>query len=98
MKQKLYFFVPKNERINEKIAIKELEKWKDSPRRKPLIIEGDRQVGKTWLVKEFASSHYRNMVYVNFEKQIYLRNIFKTDFDIDRILTALKAATPSRNR
>lgn len=77
----------------KRFAIKELEKWKDSPRRKPLIIEGARQVGKTWLVKEFASSHYRNMVYVNFEKQIYLRNIFQTDFDINRILTALKAAT-----
>lgn len=77
----------------KRFAIRELEKWKDSPRRKPLIIEGARQVGKTWLVKEFASSHYRNMVYVNFEKQIYLRNIFQTDFDINRILTALKAAT-----
>lgn len=77
----------------KRFAIKELEKWKDSSRRKPLIVEGARQVGKTWLVKEFASSHYRNMVYVNFEKQICLRDLFKTDFDIDRILTALKAAT-----
>lgn len=77
----------------KRFAIKELEKWKDSPRRKPLIIEGARQVGKTWLVKEFASIRYKNMVYVNFEKQIYIRDIFKTDFDIDRILTVLKAAT-----
>lgn len=77
----------------KRFAIKELEKWKDSPRRKPLIIEGARQVGKTWLVKEFASIQYKNMVYVNFEKQIYIRDIFKTDFDIDRILTVLKAAT-----
>lgn len=77
----------------KRFAIKELEKWKDSPRRKPLIIGGARQVGKTWLVKEFASIQYKNMVYVNFEKQIYIRDIFKTDFDIDRILTVLKAAT-----
>lgn len=77
----------------KRFAIRQLEEWKDSPRRKPLIVEGARQVGKTWLVKEFASTHYRNMVYVNFEKQVYLRDLFKTDCDIDRILTALKAAT-----
>lgn len=77
----------------KRFAIKELEKWKDSPRRKPLIVEGARQVGKTWLVKEFARSHYRNLVYVNFEEQIYLRDLFKIDFNIDRILTAIKAAT-----
>lgn len=77
----------------KRFAIHELEKWKDSSRRKPLIIEGARQVGKTWLVKEFAATHYKNMVYVNFEQQIYLRDLFKPDFDTDRILTALKAAT-----
>ncbi len=75
------------------VALNELEKWKDSPRRKPLIIEGARQVGKTWLVKEFASTHYKNLVYINFEEQIYMRGLFETDFDIERILTALKAAT-----
>ena len=77
----------------KRFAIRELEKWKESPRRKPLIVEGARQVGKTWLVKEFASTHYRNLVYVNFEEQIYLRDLFKTDFDIERILTAIKAST-----
>lgn len=77
----------------KRFAIKELEKWKDSPRRKPLIVEGARQVGKTWLVKEFAAAYYKNLVYVNFEKQIFLRDLFKADFDTGRILTALKAAT-----
>ncbi len=77
----------------KRFAIKELEKWKDSPRRKPLIIEGARQVGKTWLVKEFASTNYKNLVYINFEEQIYLRGLFETDFNIERILTAIKAAT-----
>ena len=77
----------------KRFAISELEKWKESPRRKPLIVEGARQVGKTWLVKEFAHTHYRNLVYVNFEEQIYLRDLFKTDFDVERILTAIKAAT-----
>lgn len=77
----------------KRFAIKQLEAWKESPRRKPLIIEGARQVGKTWLVEEFASTHYKNVVSINFEKQIYLRDLFKTDFDTDRILTAIKAAT-----
>lgn len=48
----------------KRFAIRELEKWKESPRRKPLIVEGARQVGKTWLVKEFAHTHYRNLVYI----------------------------------
>ncbi len=73
--------------------MKQLEAWKDSPRRKPLIIEGARQVGKTWLVKEFASTHYKNLVYINFEEQIFMRGLFETDFDTERILTAIKAAT-----
>lgn len=77
----------------KRFAIKQLEAWKESPRRKPLVIEGARQVGKTWLVEEFASTHYKNFVSINFEKQIYLRDLFKTDFDIERILTAIKAAT-----
>lgn len=51
----------------ERIAIEKLIKWKDSPRRKPLVIEGARQVGKTWLVKEFAQRNYKQLAYVNFE-------------------------------
>ncbi len=89
-------FVSLHPIIEEKMkrfAIKQLEAWKNSPRRKPLVIEGARQVGKTWLVEEFAKTHYKNFVSINFEKQIYLRDLFKTDFDTDRILTAIKAAT-----
>lgn len=77
----------------KRFAIRQLEKWKDSSRRKPLIIGGARQVGKTWLVKEFASLYYKNLVYVNFEEQKHLRSLFEIDFDIDRILTAIKATT-----
>lgn len=51
----------------ERTSIKELVKWKDSSRRKPLVIEGARQVGKTWLVKEFARQNYKQLAYVNFE-------------------------------
>lgn len=70
-----------------------LIKWKESPRRKPLIIEGARQVGKTWLVKEFAKSHFRNLVYINFEEQVYMRELFTTDYDVPRIIEAISAAT-----
>ncbi len=74
-------------------AINELVRWKESRRRKPLIIEGARQVGKTWLVKKFAADHYKNMAYVNFEEQIYLRNLFKEDFNVARIISAISAAS-----
>lgn len=74
-------------------SIKELIRWKEARRRKPLIIEGARQVGKTWLVKEFARKFYDNIAYINFEEQIYMRNLFETDFDVRRIIPAIDAAT-----
>ncbi|MDE6826654.1 MAG: ATP-binding protein [Paramuribaculum sp.] len=74
-------------------AIKDLVKWKESPRRKPLIIEGARQVGKTWLVKEFAAKYYKNLAYINFEELVYMRSLFETDFDVTRIISAVSAAT-----
>lgn len=74
-------------------SIRELVKWKEARRRKPLIIEGARQVGKTWLVKEFAHKYYDNIAYINFEEQIYMRNLFETDFDVKRIIPAIDAAT-----
>lgn len=74
-------------------SIKELVKWKEARRRKPLIIESARQVGKTWLVKEFARKYYDNIAYINFEEQIYMRNLFETDFDVKRIIPAIDAAT-----
>lgn len=77
----------------KRYAIDILVKWKESPRRKPMIIEGARQVGKTWLVKEFAATHYKNIAYVNFEEQTFLRSLFLTDYDTDRIINAISAAT-----
>ena len=74
-------------------AIEELVRWKESRRRKPLIVEGARQVGKTWLVREFASQYYKNIAVINFEEQKYLRNLFHEDFNVDRILEAVSAAS-----
>lgn len=77
----------------KRTATDDLVKWKDSPRRKPLIIEGAHQVGKTWLVKEFASRYYKNLAYINFEELIYMRSLFENDFDVKRIIAAVSAAT-----
>ncbi len=76
--------------------IEKLEKWRTSPRRKPLILEGARQVGKTWLMREFASSHYENQVYIRFDRDRQLRRIFDRDFDVGRIIHELEIAFRAR--
>lgn len=74
-------------------AIKLLEDWKHREDRKPLIITGARQVGKTWLMKEFGAVNYKQVAYVNFESNRQMRSLFEADFSIDRILLALEAVT-----
>ena len=71
----------------------DLERWKQSPPRRPLIIWGARQVGKTWLIKEFGRTRYSKCAYVNLESNVVLRNLFSVDFDIKRILTAIQIET-----
>ena len=56
------------------------------PNRKPMVLLGARQVGKTWLMKEFARTDYAKSVYINFEEEASLQHLFENDFDIDRIL------------
>lgn len=73
--------------------INSLVRWKNSKNRKPLIIRGARQVGKTWLMKEFGKVEYKQTLYINFESSAHLKDIFNTDFDIQRILTALQIET-----
>jgi uncharacterized protein len=68
----------------------ELILWKEQQSRKPLILRGARQTGKTWLLKEFGRTHFRKLVYVNFEEASNLQSIFKYDIDITRIITALQ--------
>lgn len=74
-------------------AIKELYEWKGRKDRKPLILRGARQVGKTWLMKEFAADAYSKYAYINFEDNEIIKQIFQKDFDIERILLALQLAT-----
>lgn len=74
-------------------AISELYKWKENPGRKPLILLGARQVGKTWLMQEFAEEAYPKYAYVNFEDNETLRVLFQQDFDISRIIKSLEWST-----
>ncbi len=74
-------------------AIEELYRWKASADRKPLIVQGARQVGKTWLMKEFAKEAYKKCAYVNFEDNDMLRQLFEHDFDIQRIINSIQWTT-----
>lgn len=78
----------------ERIAYQELLDWVNSKTRKPLILRGARQVGKTWIAKDFAKKHFGdNWVYVNFEEDDFLRKVFENDFNIDRILRTISLRT-----
>ena len=74
-------------------AIKRLEQWKVSKGRKPMIIRGARQVGKTWLMKEFGRTQFAKTAYVNFDNNDRAKAIFEMDFDIERMILALSAET-----
>jgi len=66
---------------------KNLIEWKLNPNKKPLVLLGARQVGKTWLVREFGEAEYKQLVYINFEDSDAPKDIFQSDFNIDRIIT-----------
>ena len=74
-------------------AMQQLYDWKEKTTRKPLIVRGARQVGKTWLMKEFASSAYRQFAYINFEDNEVMKDVFQKDFDVERILMAIQLVT-----
>jgi len=69
---------------------KSLVSWKNAPNRKPLILQGARQVGKTWLMKEFGKNEFEYVVYLNFEGSERLKSLFVPDFDIKRILSIIE--------
>lgn len=77
----------------ERLAIEQLIDWKNNKKRKPLILEGARQVGKTWLLKEFGRLYYESVAYINFEERKNIRDLFVHDFDVERILFVLKTIT-----
>ena len=73
--------------------LQSLIKWKKNDDRKPLIIRGARQVGKTWLMKEFGNKQYKNIAYVNFETALSLHHIFESGFEVEKLIMALKIET-----
>ena len=77
----------------ERFILKKLLKWKDSPCRKPLILQGVRQVGKTWILKEFGRRCYENVAYFNFEEHEEFRQFFETTKNVSRILQNLMMAS-----
>ena len=77
----------------ERLIIKKLEQWKNSPNRKPLILRGARQVGKTWVMKEFGRRYFKSVAYINFDNNSAMKAAFETDFDIKRLLLAIGAQT-----
>ena len=74
-------------------AMENLCEWKNKKNRKPLIIEGARQVGKTWLMKEFGKQEYTNTVYINFDSNSRMAELFSADLDITRILRGIEIYT-----
>ena len=81
----IYYYI----RNMERIALQKLIEWKSSSRRKPLILKGARQVGKTWLMKEFGNRYYKKTFYFSFDTEISLHEIFKINKDPYRIVEIL---------
>lgn len=73
----------------ERFAMDKLKKWKDRANRKPLIIRGARQVGKTWIMKEFGRLYFEKVAYVNFDNNARMQQVFEGDMDIERIIRAI---------
>ena len=71
-------------------AMETLYRWKESKYRKPLILQGARQVGKTWLMKEFGKTVYKNTVYINFDSNSQMQELFASDLNVERILLGLE--------
>ena len=77
----------------ERLALEKLVKWKNSPYRKPLIVKGVRQVGKTWLLKEFGKRFYENTAYFNFDENPDYKQFFTVTKNVERILQNLMFAS-----
>ncbi|SEQ50912.1 ATP-binding protein [Butyrivibrio sp. TB] len=73
----------------QRFAMKKLEAWKNDDNRKPLVIMGARQVGKTWLMKEFGRLYYKKVAYISFYNNEAMKRVFEQDYDINRIVSAI---------
>ena len=73
----------------KRVAMQHLIEWKEDPGHLPMIIRGARQVGKTWLMKEFGRTEFEKYAYINFDRNSRMKQLFSGDFDVDRILRGL---------
>ena len=74
----------------QRSALTSLAQWKNQKNHKPLIIEGARQVGKTWLMKEFGRIYYKQTIYLHFDNNPELKSVFESDYKIPRIIEAIE--------
>ncbi len=70
----------------ERLIISQLAEWKNKENRKPLVLKGARQVGKTWVLKEFGKKHFKKTAYITFFKNQRMKNVFEDDYNLERIL------------
>ena len=77
----------------KRFALDRLKEWKDKKGRKPLIIRGARQVGKTWLMKEFGNTCFEKVAYVNFDSNTRMKQVFDGEITVERIILAISAET-----
>lgn len=82
---------PNKCRDMKRLIINQLISWKENSQRKPLILNGARQVGKTYILKAFGKLHYQNVAYVNLDSQKELAKVFEQDFNVTRIIRSLSA-------
>ena len=80
----------------KRYAMDKLVYWKNKRNRKPLLLKGARQVGKTWLMKEFGKKCFKNTAYINFDSDVRMRRIFEDDYDIQRIIRMINIETGER--
>ena len=77
----------------KRFALDRLKEWKDKKGRKPLIIRGARQVGKTWLMKEFGNTCFEKVAYVNFDSNTRMKQVFDGEITVERMILAISAET-----
>lgn len=80
----------------QRYALKHLISWKNKKNHKPLVIQGARQVGKTWLIQEFGKKYYEQVAYINFDVDLKSREIFDVDYDTERLIMDIGLATKTK--
>lgn len=80
-------------RVMKRLIYGQLVQWKNKPHRKPLVVKGARQVGKTWVIKEFGKAEFKSFMYINCDSNERVSELFEHDFDVKRILRGLSAVS-----